>query len=500
MRWWGMGTRLAAALLAVAVFDLVFVARVAFGDCDRTLTAGTTSRAGLTVPTAGQCGWDAALNATIAGLDTGAAFMALGQTWTGPQTFAPGTLLDQGSSLVNIRAFGAQGNGTADDTAAFVAATQATTTGRESFYVPPGTYRLTASLSLPYAAAPLASAGLTFRGAGPDLTVLTCGGEPCLSIAGPASHVTLENLTLQLDGTGNSQTLVQLTDGTLGVTLRNVVLRGTGTFPAVVGVGILANGSTLGNLSGRYEGLRFEKLATGLQGAGHFDHNVVSGGSCAQSASCLVFGANGSDLGGGRANRIDGFTCGASVTQCLTLQDSANNNVVTAWCDGATACVSLGSVTGTIFVGGSYAPGITGASLDLNNFIGVTPATGLPQSSVRLGNGVLSEVDSGGALRLLTGAEVDVGLRPDGTGIKHGRVTTGAITNGTDAAVGLTWTTAFADANYTASCNVVDATASASSLKIIHLDSVTAAAVTVRVRNDGAAPITGTLHCVGFHD
>ncbi|MFQ5778411.1 MAG: hypothetical protein ACE5IP_10435 [Terriglobia bacterium] len=93
------------------------------------------------------------------------------------------------------------------------------------------------------------------------------------------------------------------------------------------------------------------------------------------------------------------------------------------------------------------------------------------------------------------------GVHSNGSGLKHGRVTTGAIAAGSSAAVTATWTTAFADANYTVNCTVVEATAGAGSLRLHHLESVTAAAVVARVVNDDTVnPLTGTLHCIAMHD
>ena len=93
-----------------------------------------------------------------------------------------------------------------------------------------------------------------------------------------------------------------------------------------------------------------------------------------------------------------------------------------------------------------------------------------------------------------------LGYLPDAGGMKHQRVTTGSIGATTDVAVTVTWGTAFADTSYTVFAEVVDSTTSSLSLKVIHVDSISASAVVVRVRNDSAGSLTGTLHCVGIHD
>ncbi len=95
---------------------------------------------------------------------------------------------------------------------------------------------------------------------------------------------------------------------------------------------------------------------------------------------------------------------------------------------------------------------------------------------------------------------LDAGVFNDGGGLKHARVTTGAIGAGSTVLVTITWTTAFADANYTVNASVLEATGSALSLSIVHIESQTASAVTVRVLNNAAGSLTGTVHVIAIHD
>jgi hypothetical protein len=93
------------------------------------------------------------------------------------------------------------------------------------------------------------------------------------------------------------------------------------------------------------------------------------------------------------------------------------------------------------------------------------------------------------------------GVAADGDGLKHGRITTGSIASSTSSAVALTWATAFADANYTASCDVVEGDADTATLQIDHIRVVDATALTVIVENEDAVSAkTGTLHCIALHD
>lgn len=92
------------------------------------------------------------------------------------------------------------------------------------------------------------------------------------------------------------------------------------------------------------------------------------------------------------------------------------------------------------------------------------------------------------------------GLAIGDLGIKHQRVTTGSIAAGSTALVTLTWSSAFADANYTVSAQVQDSTSTSLSLSVVHIESVSASAVAVRVLNNALGSLTGTLHVTAIHD
>lgn len=106
----------------------------------------------------------------------------------------------------------------------------------------------------------------------------------------------------------------------------------------------------------------------------------------------------------------------------------------------------------------------------------------------------------GGLTHLAGGLLLDTGVSNNGSGFKHSRVTTGSVNAGATALVTVTWTTAFADANYTVEASVLDSTTSSLSLSVVHIESVSASAVTVRVLNNAIGPLTGTLHVVAIHD
>lgn len=131
----------------------------------------------------------------------------------------------------------------------------------------------------------------------------------------------------------------------------------------------------------------------------------------------------------------------------------------------------------------------------------ITSDTGLSRGAageVDVGNG--NAGDKSGTLKAAV-LSPGTGMPADAGGLKHQSVTTGSINASSSAAVTLTWGTAFADANYTPVCNVLEATASTSTLRLHHIESFLAASVTVRIVNDdGGGAHTGTLYCTGIHN
>lgn len=95
---------------------------------------------------------------------------------------------------------------------------------------------------------------------------------------------------------------------------------------------------------------------------------------------------------------------------------------------------------------------------------------------------------------------VTTGVTADSGGIKHKRITTGSITAGTSALVTVSWGAAFANANYTVVASVIDSTAATASLSVVHIETVSASQVQVRVQNTAVGDLTGTLQVIAFHD
>lgn len=103
---------------------------------------------------------------------------------------------------------------------------------------------------------------------------------------------------------------------------------------------------------------------------------------------------------------------------------------------------------------------------------------------------------------LNTATRFNTSINNGGTALKHGRVTTGSITGlSTVGTVTLTWSgSAFADTNYTCNCSLVVVNPGATGLFIKNIDSITTTTVVIKVVNDHADPLTGTIHCIAMHD
>jgi hypothetical protein len=85
-------------------------------------------------------------------------------------------------------------------------------------------------------------------------------------------------------------------------------------------------------------------------------------------------------------------------------------------------------------------------------------------------------------------------------GMQHLRVSTGPINASSSADVTVTWTTAFANTSYSATCTVQDP-GTANTLQVTKIETINTGSVVVRVaNNDRGAAHTGVLHCIALHD
>lgn len=104
----------------------------------------------------------------VAPSGSGDMILASAQTNTGAKTFNANTLLDKGSMVFNVKAYGATGNGSTDDTTDIQAAIAAAAAVGGIVWFPAGTYKISAALKLYTGATPTITAysNVTIAGAG----------------------------------------------------------------------------------------------------------------------------------------------------------------------------------------------------------------------------------------------------------------------------------------------------------------------------------------------
>lgn len=152
-------------------------------------------------------------------IDAGAlenADMNLGsaQTVTGVKTFNAGTLLDKGSIIYNVKAYGAVGDGTTDDTAAIQSAVDTcAAAGGGVVWFPKATYKLVTNPIKLYSGATPTIVGysnITLAGTGASTLAQSTTGVDVIKALNDAANgaqsknVTIENLTLTFSGTATN--------------------------------------------------------------------------------------------------------------------------------------------------------------------------------------------------------------------------------------------------------------------------------------------------------
>lgn len=159
-------------------------------------------------------------------ISTGDMNLSNNQTVTGIKTFNSGTLLDKGSMMYNVKAFGAVGNGTTDDTAAIQAAVDAAqAAGGGTVWFPKATYKLVGSPVKLYSGSGASLVGysnISLMGSGSIITQTSTGIDviKCLNdvaFGAKSENNSIKNLTLSFTGTatnsGNGLYLAQVTAG-----------------------------------------------------------------------------------------------------------------------------------------------------------------------------------------------------------------------------------------------------------------------------------------------
>lgn len=150
-----------------------------------------------------------------------------------------------------------------------------------------------------------------------------------------------------------------------------------------------------------------------------------------------------------------------------------------------------------------------GASGSQNEVLAVDPTDAAPAPtriaalSVRsLSGGMLNGTQNFGVTNagVVTGASFGTGIGNNGSGFKHARfgaTCTTAAGAGATCTSAYTWTTAFADANYTVVCQGITQT----NIPILSIEGITASGFTARVSTPIASAASyGAVDCIAVHD
>jgi hypothetical protein len=213
---------------------------------------------------------------------------------------------------------------------------------------------------------------------------------------------------------------------------------------------------------------------------------VYSGYNMLQLSSAIPFGWSSGNAGG--TSDLTMYRDAADTFAFRRLANAQTVNIYNTWTTAATNFEALRqSWISSVFHMGTTKGSSTGTARGMQFDYGgtTTQAIFVPATSGPV---------------IIDDPKVTTGVSNDGSGFKHSRVTTGSVAAGSTVLVTVTWSTAFADANYTVMASVLDSTTTSLSLSVVHVESITASAVTVRVLNNALGALTGTLHVIAVHD
>ncbi|KKL68135.1 hypothetical protein LCGC14_2128000, partial [marine sediment metagenome] len=157
----------------------------------------------------------------------------------------------------------------------------------------------------------------------------------------------------------------------------------------------------------------------------------------------------------------------------------------------------LGNQILNVLIGIDRESGQTGTQILENVFGGIGSSdlggtAGSGEVAVRL-NPVLGQLNIASQLQLASG------VLKDGGGFKHARIASGTTAASLHATASATWTftTAFADANYTLTATIDNPTG----IPIVaHTDNKVAGSIDIIIMAGSAAAASGTLNCIAIHD
>lgn len=222
------------------------------------------------------------------------------QTFSGTSTFNAGTFLDKGSLVYNVKAYGALGNGTTDDTTACQNAINAAAVTGGIVWFPAGTYKITTALKLYSGTTPniVAFSNITIMGAGSSGTLGTVIEQATTGL----------DVIKGLNDTANSAQLQNVTIQDMNLSWGTVTLTNSGN-------GLYLAQQSAGGPSFQLINLK-NVVATNCQGSGKYGFNIESMITSTVNTCMAVTCANGFFLNGDVGGSYDSVSTSVTFFNC----------------------------------------------------------------------------------------------------------------------------------------------------------------------------------------
>ena len=303
---------------------------------------------------------------TLAGTDAGISTTATGST-------TARTLASRAAEIINVRDYGAKGDGATDDTAAIQAAVAAIPASGATLLFPPGNYIVSGTAALP--------SSTRMRGRGAIVTAAAKASWPggqivaAFTAASGASNITIEEMRfawpyLTSSYGGGSGHIIDIS-GASHVVIRNNVSDGGGDFVAFIGTtDTLAEGNSVTNVSGacfdhwnngsdgRVIGNYCTTASGSVSSGGVWFSGLVTGNGAGTQTGLVVEG-NEFYLSGtnGTAIEFNALTSSGATQKIIVAHNKVSVLAGNSWGVLVTGIAPYGIVEGNYFEGnpGTYA-------------------------------------------------------------------------------------------------------------------------------------------------